>query len=75
MIDFIYDQEGHNIGWMQDGQVFSNSDKMIGTVRDRQLYTLEGEATGLFLGDGGLGATADAQAKLKRLFEDNYALS
>ena len=75
MIDFIYDQQGHNIGWMQKGQVFSNSDKMIGTVRDGQLYTLEGEATGLFLGDLGVQATADAQAKLKRLFEDSYALS
>ncbi len=75
MIDFIYDHEGHNIGWMQNGQVFSNSDTMIGTLRDGQLYTVEGEATGLFLGDAAVGPTADAQAKLKRLFEDDYALS
>lgn len=75
MIDFIYDDEGHNIGWMQKGRVFNNSDKMIATVRDGQLYTLEDEATGLFLGDAGVLPTADAQVKLKMLFEDNYALT
>ena len=75
MIDFIYDYEGHNIGWMQNGQVFSNADKMIGLVRDGQLYTLDGEATGLLLGKTGVRTTAETQAKLKRLFEDSYALS
>jgi len=75
MIDFIYDQEGHNIGWMQSGQVFSNADQMVGMVRDGQLYTLDGEATGLFLGEAWVQMTADTQAKLKRLFEDSYALS
>ncbi len=72
MTDFIYDHEGHNIGWMQNGQVFSNADRMIGTVRDGQFYTLEGEATGLFLGEAGVPTAADTQAKLKRLFEDMY---
>ncbi len=75
MIDFIYDHEGHNIGWMQKGQVFNNADQMIGTVRDGQLITLDGEPTGLFLGEGGVRATADTQAKLKSLFEDSYAFS
>jgi hypothetical protein len=75
MIDFIYDHEGHNIGWMQNGQVFSNADQMIGTVRDGQLYTLDGEPTGLFLGEAGVRTTADTQAKLKSLFEDSYAPS
>jgi sporulation protein YlmC with PRC-barrel domain len=69
MIDFIYDHNGHNIGWLQNGQVFTNADKMIGTVRDGQLYTLDGEATGLFLGNVGVRSTAETQAKLKRLFE------
>ena len=73
MIDFIYDQQGHNIGWMQSGQMFSNADQMIGTVRDGQLYTLDGEATGLFLGEAEVRTTAETQAKLKRLFADSYA--
>ena len=75
MIDFIYDPEGHNIGWMQNGQVFSNADQMIGTVRDGQLYTLDGERTGLFFGEGGFRTTAETQAKLKKLFEDSYVPS
>jgi hypothetical protein len=75
MIDFVFDHEGHNIGWMQNGQVFSNTDKMVGTVRDGQLYTLDGEPTGLFLGKAGVRTTGDTQAKLKRLFEESYAPS
>src|ERR1700748_2757567 len=75
MIDFIYDQQGHNIGWMKSGRVFSNADQMVGTVRDGQLYTLEGEPTGLFLGQAGVRSTAETQAKLKRLFEDSYVPS
>jgi hypothetical protein len=46
---------------------------MIGSVRDGQLYTVDGEPTGLFLREADVRTTAETQAKLKRLFEDSYA--
>lgn len=53
----------------KDGNIFSNkTGHKIGTVRDGQLFTLKGEATGLYLSDVAHLVAPDVHQRLHKFF-------
>ncbi len=63
MSGYIYDENGKQLAWIENGDIFAASEgkRKIATVRNGQLYSLQGEPLDLFLeGTGVIGLDGNA---------------
>jgi hypothetical protein len=63
MSDYIYDENGKQLAWIENGDIFAAAEgrRKIATVRNGQLYSLRGEPLDLFLvGAGVVGLDGNA---------------
>jgi hypothetical protein len=72
MSDYIYDENGKQLAWIENGDIFvaAEGKRKIATVRNGQLYSLRGEPLDLFLvgaGVVGLDRSSSAPAEFRKL--------
>ncbi|MGX1320755.1 hypothetical protein AB7M17_004208 [Bradyrhizobium sp. USDA 377] len=68
MSDYIYDENGKQLAWIENGDIFvaAEGKRKIATVRNGQLYSLQGEPLDLFLkGTGVIGLDGNAETPLE----------
>ena len=54
MSDYIYDESGKQLAWIENGYIFVEGKRKIATVRNGQLYSLQGDPLDLFLAGVGV---------------------
>jgi len=72
MSDYIYDENGKQLAWIENGDIFvaAEGKRKIATVRNGQLYSLQGDPLDLFLvGTGvvGLDGNSATPAEFRKL--------
>jgi hypothetical protein len=72
MSDYIYDENGKQLAWIENGDIFVGAEgkRKIAIVRDGQLYSLQGEPLDLFLAGAGvigLDGNADTPVEFRKL--------
>jgi hypothetical protein len=68
MSDYIYDENGKQLAWIENGDIFVAADgkRKIATARDGRLYSLQGEPLDLFLeGAGVVGLDGNAETPIE----------
>jgi len=68
MSDYIYDETGKQLAWIENGDIFiaEGGKRKIATVRDGELYSLQGKPLDLFLrGTGVIGLDGNAETPVE----------